>query len=552
MPAIAPNLTYLTYQDGPRNTNTHWVTDSPELADTFSWFIPSRRGEHDLKLGFQFYYVQWRYTNAGTMNGLFTIPSNAGFNPADPRTYPERLQIRVPSDLEVLLHQRAYTGFAQDKWRLSNRLTLNLGLRYDIDFTPLAEPDNPLFPDPSRYPVDKNNVSPRMGFTYSTDGGRGLVRAGWGRFYDKLNFTTVLNYVGNGVYTPSALVNFPADNIDPGPRAGRLPTDPMLSGGPFVNRALLNNSFPPGTATKNTGDVYLDTPERVMPNTQTLSAGYQRQLGARLSISGDYVHTIGRELFIARNLNPGVRVNTTASGAIVRVPDAVLNGQTFVTNVYDRINAGSYDYDALNVILDKRDSNNWSGRISYTLAYSRGNTPGGQAAVDQFQYLDNLNLDLNQGPTDYDRRHNLVFSGRGQIPGTYGLTVSGTLRLLSGTPFTLMDTSSDPDRNGQLFDPLPAGTYSGTGANAISVENKSGRNGAYGPGFAQLDLRVGWRFRPGGGRTLDLTADVINVTDRANFVNPAGDRRSTNFLLLTALYGGGQPRQAQVGLRFGF
>ena len=46
--------------------------------------------------------------------------------------------------------------------------------------------------------------------------------------------------------------------------------------------------------------------------------------------------------------------------------------------------------------------------------------------------------------------------------------------------------------------------------------------------------------------------DLINVANRANFVNPTADRRSTNFLLLTTLYGGGQPRQAQVGLRFGF
>jgi hypothetical protein len=137
------------------------------------------------------------------------------------------------------------------------------------------------------------------------------------------------------------------------------------------------------------------------------------------------------------------------------------------------------------------------------------------------------------------------------------MTVSGTLRLLSGLAFTLVDTSSDPDRNGVLFDPLPAGTYTGSGPNAFSVDNKSRRNGAYGPGFAQFDTRLGWRLRPGKGRTIDITADLINVTNHANFVSPVtsanqSDRRSTNFLLLTTLYGGGQPRQAQVGVRLGF
>jgi hypothetical protein len=51
--------------------------------------------------------------------------------------------------------------------------------------------------------------------------------------------------------------------------------------------------------------------------------------------------------------------------------------------------------------------------------------------------LNDLRLDLNQGPTDFDRRHNLVFSGRGELPHTHGMTLSGTLRLLSGLPFTL-------------------------------------------------------------------------------------------------------------------
>jgi hypothetical protein len=160
--------------------------------------------------------------------------------------------------------------------------------------------------------------------------------------------------------------------------------------------------------------------------------------------------------------------------------------------VWQRANVGSYDYDALNVVLEKRDSNNWSGRVSYTLAYSRGNTTGALTATDQFQTVSGLNLDLNQGPTDFDRRHNLVFSGRGEMPHTHGMILSGALRLLSGLPFTLNDTSSDPDQNGQLFDPLPAGSYSGNGANAIT-------------GYLQLDTRVGWRLRPGSGHaTYDL------------------------------------------------
>jgi hypothetical protein len=284
-----------------------------------------------------------------------------------------------------------------------------------------------------------------------------------------------------------------------------------------------------------------------------VSLGYQRQLGTRTSVSADYVHTWGRGLFMTEDLNAGVRTTTAPGSNIVRP------NPEFLTSVNTRSNVGEYDYDGLNVQVEKRESNGWSGRVSYTLSYSRGNTNGEYTAPIQFQFLDDLNLEDNQGPTDRDRRHNLVISGRGEVPHTWGMTVAGTLRMMSGLPFTILNTSTDPDRNGILFDPLPAGTYSGNGANAITVENDGGRNGAYGPGFVQFDMRLGWRMRPRSGQSLDFTVDLINLTNRANFLNPtagstqnAADQRLTNFLLLTQLSGGGQPRQAQIGIRYGF
>ena len=150
--------------------------------------------------------------------------------------------------------------------------------------------------------------------------------------------------------------------------------------------------------------------------------------------------------------------------------------------------------------LEKREANGWSGRVSYTLSHSRGNTNGDYNAPIQFQFLNDLNLDANQGPTDRDRRHNLVISGRGEVPHDRRHDPGGTLRMMSGLPFTILNTSTDPDRNGILFDPLPAGDYEGNGANAIKVENDGGRNGAYGPGFIQFDMRFGWRWRCAASR----------------------------------------------------
>jgi hypothetical protein len=133
-----------------------------------------------------------------------------------------------------------------------------------------------------------------------------------------------------------------------------------------------------------------------------------------------------------------------------------------------------------------------------------------------------------------------------------GLTAGAIARFMSGQPFTIHNSNVDANMNGIAIDPLPAGTYSGQGQNAITVENDGGRNGAYGPGFAQLDLRGGYRVGVGQGRTLDLFIEVFNATNRANFSNPGGDQRLASFLVPASLAGGGFPRQLQIGARIGF
>ena len=104
---VGANISYLTFLDGPRNVGTHWITNSPEISETLSWFIPDKKGDHDLKFGAKYYFTEWRFQNHAQINGQFVIPSNGPFNAADPRTYPERLTIQVPQDFRVQMKQRA-------------------------------------------------------------------------------------------------------------------------------------------------------------------------------------------------------------------------------------------------------------------------------------------------------------------------------------------------------------------------------------------------------------------------------------------------------------
>jgi outer membrane receptor protein involved in Fe transport len=443
-----------------------------------------------------------------------------------------------------------YLGaFLQDKWRVNDRLTLSLGLRYDLERIPIEELDNPRFSDSGDYPVDGNNFAPRVGFSWDPRGdGRTVVRGGYGRFFDKTHFELISAIITSGVFSNSFVANFPANAADPGPSRGTLPTEPLLAGGPEVNRALLAQLFPAGARQRNTGTVFLDDPSRRVPYTDQLSLGFERALGRDMSVSLDYVHAFARDQFMSKELNPGVRVDTSRTGRLNRVDP------NFVASVLTRLNAGRTDYDALQAQLEKRWTGNYRFRVGYTLAYSRGNTAGVGIPQSNFQFLDDMRLDANEGPTDIDRRHNLVVSGSVLVPGTGGLNFSAVVRALSGAPFTLQDTSADADRNGLFFEPLPAGSYSGTGRNAFSVENDGGRNGARGPWFFQADVRLGYQFRF-GERRLDVFGEVFNLTDRANFELGAanGDRRLANtFLNYTALRAGAVPRTAQLGVRVGF
>jgi outer membrane receptor for Fe3+-dicitrate len=137
--------------------------------------------------------------------------------------------------------------------------------------------------------------------------------------------------------------------------------------------------------------------------------------------------------------------------------------------------------------------------------------------------------------------------------------VSWVARALSGSPFTLTNANVDPDRNGSQTEPLPAGTYRGVAPtpadepDVYEVDFESKRNGAYGPGFFQLDMRVGYRLRPRGNMTVDVYGEVYNLTNRVNYGNPAGNQAAPSaFLILTGYRDGAVPRTGQFGLRFTF
>ena len=143
------------------------------------------------------------------------------------------------------------------------------------------------------------------------------------------------------------------------------------------------------------------------------------------------------------------------------------------------------------------------------------------------------------------------------MPHTKGLNLSGVWQYNSGTPFTITDSNTDPNRNGVFEEPLAAGTYSGaaTNVNAITVENTAASTAR----AAQLLARQHPRAVPVQAAREAATAasgryvDIFNVTNRANFNNPTADRRdAATFLILRSIRNGGPSRTAQFNVRYDF
>src|SRR5262249_36957649 len=155
-----------------------------------------------------------------------------------------------------------------------------------------------------------------------------------------------------------------------------------------------------------------------------------------------------RDLYLRQNLNPGLRDTTARTSTIRRVDP------NFVASVLEITNLGWANSDNLQLSLVKRQSRGYQYRVAYTLSRTFGNTANpGNIETIQTQVLDQLNLEQGEARTAQDRPHVLSVNGSVEIPHTKGLLISGGLAYQSGTPFTLTDSTTDPDRNGEFQEP---------------------------------------------------------------------------------------------------
>ena len=540
---------YETLGDDPnlpvvRRTRTLHVTDL--LGFDF--------GRHHLKVGGEFRDYRSDGFNHLFARGQATFAGALTGNPVGD------LLLGLPSitllgvnDNPQALRTRAFNAFVQDDWRVTPRVTLNAGLRYEYNLPPFdADNRMRIFNLETRQlqqvgsagvsrsglRSDWDNVAPRVGMSWDITGyGTWLLRAGYGIFYDS----------GTLIENSALYFNPPYFGLQlffPGAQLLRL-ENPFPAGRGFSPRTSVNTLDPDArTGYTQQGSVAL---ERIFRGTTTAVR---------------YVTSYGDHLVRKRNLNqppPG-------PGPIdARRPIAGFGDILFVEST------ASSRYHALQLSAIRRTSRRLSFRGAYTLSNSQDDASAFLATDgDDNTPQDSRNLAAEWGPSDYDVRHRMVLSGAYDLPpfsrwaALHNWQVSAVLTAQSGRPFTprvSFDNSNTGNVGGGTFAydrPLvvAAGTPGGVsyGGRTFVVAPRftygdAGRNSLTGPAFVTLDAMALRRIPLGSRRILTLRIEGFNVLNRTNYQLPDSFVDRATFGRSLSAHAG---RQLQLAARFAF
>ncbi len=539
---------YLYFPSGAhsgQNINTPQSTNQTkyQYKDDFSFTRTFAGRANNFKIGFN-------YINEPTLSGDSTTGTTGQFsyatdNPNSPITAITYFGGFSGESTPI----KEYSGYVQDDLLFSDRLTINLGLRYDYNSgLDLNQSGNPIWQTLStqtRYnedylrpfkggggrvlPNDKNNWGPRIGFTWDTKGdGKQLLRGGWGKYYDfpyinatvlfpalavQSNYGVVYNFVNpNGIRNPNGSLFRPGDPLPPNQLPGLAAAAP-------------NEVASPTIAT---------------PYSRQASLGYSWQVNDWLGLNFEAVTIDYRDIPFRFRANP----IDPATGAR-RFPQFG-NFRLWVGN-------GRADYDGGNFSFRARATDKLEILGFYTYSKATGNVLAG---ADEFRLTDvgyepafraARDVSANPlnplcgaciGPLNTDARHKVTLSAVYQ--GPWGVNVNGIYRYHSATPLTIFSTN-DPNGDGFRFDLLPGGSV----------------NSARTHSFSQLDLRLSKTFNI-GPVGLELIGEVFNLF---NDKNPAGytvvfDAAGNPTGIKPTVFAGdplqGEQRLAQLGVRIRF
>ena len=487
-----------------------------------------------------------------------------------------------------------YAAFAQDTIRVTDRLALSLGVRYDLQtFATAGLVSNPLWPASGKVPFDTNNVSPRVGLAYSIGNNRPLViRAGYGLFYTRIpQIYTSTVQSDNGL----AATNLILDNTDfyhhqifpqyPNPLVN-CPKNAAACAPPASLGSFLNT------------EVAAFAPNFQTPKVEQASLGIEREIAHRLYVGISYMYVHGENLIRARDINLPQPADVTYpvyddSGTNLLGYYDVPSFSTWqmsrsfscpyppcinplarpipqlgAIDQYD--SAASSVYHGMTVSVNRRMTGGVYFRLAYTFAHAIDDGQDALVAGRPVTVQNSYSTSAERGSSVTDQRHrfaaSLIAEPRpfhrehpflGKIFNDW--KISSVVTIGSGRPVDAK-VFGDPNQDGNdSNDRLPG----------------QGRNAYLGPDYATTDMRLTRKLFTHDRMKLDFVIESFNVFNRDNlrvnitddsFQNTAGkfvylDQRigvnyypaqyrvPTNFMKATDAYA---PRQIQLALKFSF
>ncbi len=557
-----------TYRD-----NAHLFT----FTDTFTWL----RGKHSLKLGGEI--RRGRIQPMSTLNQRPTWTfsgQSSGDGFADfLMDLPSRGVYGTGAGIQNL-RETAYNAFVTDDFKVTSRLTLNLGLRYELNVPPYDAQLNIVSFWPDRYVkpgspesggvvvgnvspgvpgstafTDKRDFAPRFGFAWNPAGGRTVIRGGYGIYFDQRTAQVFQQLRSNPPITAVQTLNFAGGGVPDGWVYRVEGLDPKALPVPTATSSLTMRAVEKDPKTDTAQQWNLDL---------------QRELPGRIVIQGAYVGTHGTHLFLQRNIN---YPRPDAAGVFVR-PFLGYGA------IWYQGNNGNSIYHSGQFTVQKR----FAGGSQLLAAYTISKTIDDAGSTSRYYVNATGNPDnfrANRGLSTFDRPQRLSLSFNLAVPNPLadrgaaaryalgGWEVSGVGLMQSGVPFTVTNSLSGQAWDGDIgsggagnADYVGGSLYtSGSTRERLSGWlNKSafaaaprtrfgtlGRNRLRGPGQANLDFAVQKTFPIREGIGLSFRTEFFNAFNNPNFSNPSSSFDSSTFGVISST--NANARIIQFGLK---
>ncbi len=463
-------------------------------------------------------------------------------------------------DPTFVIATKMFGLYFQDDWKVSNRLTLNLGLRWDKDFNLIggtavqnsrtyqelkaAAPFSPLAASLVRsIPQDDNkDFSPRIGFAYDlTGGGKHIIRGGYGLYYGQVfeniplfmiqqanatvfqsvfSLTTGNLVPGTGKFLGACPPSPPACN--PATDLWRFGVDPL----PTIPAAL--TQLAKGAVGRMMDPAYRN------PYSEAFNVGYTWMLTNHSAIEAEYVHELGLHESKTINVDQAIAVNSST-----HILDAAFTsaGVPVLGRVDDEQSIGRSRYDGMNISYRQRMWRRFSLDATYTLSRSMAYKGVAAAFRNRPTFENNPFSPVDFGPTGNDERHHINIYGVVDLP--FGIKFAPVLMYGSarpydsnlgynlgfgsgvGTPNIVVNNSAPTVLTAYQIGSAPTATLRSNiqACLAASTCHLLGFDSFRGDPTFELDTRISKTFKLGEKPQLELMTNLYNITNRANFGN---------------------------------